>query len=230
MKFSHIRPRWLQRAKPQWLLLAAALAVALALVASASWMRPSGSGLERLLASAMQRGVITGHSEDGTFYRLHVRAAVLDRDKDHYHHLTEPRAAWAFERTDEEEKLELRLRAPVGELDSKAQKLFLPQTFEIRIADMSDDDMSDNGISDGGMSDKDNAEPLADETWVLRSARGTILLRDNHLASDAPAHASNASTEIRSQRMEWDHGARRLIFRGQVESRWLPEQARRAAP
>ena len=204
------------RVKPQWLMLAAAALIGLALVASGDWLRSGGSSLERLLISAMQGGVITGHSEDGTFYRLQVREATLDKDQAHYHYLTEPRAAWGMARADEsedkdgEEKLALHLAAPVGELDSKAQILFLPQEFEVHLAD----------------ADKETADPL----WVLRSARGELSLRDNHLASEAPAYAKNASTEIRSERVEWEHDARRLIFRGNVESRWLPPDAAGAAP
>ena len=213
MRFLRIRlrPKRL-RLKPQWLMLAAAALIGLALVASGDWLRSGGGGLERLLISAMQGGVITGHSEDGTFYRLQVRQATLDKDKTHYHYLTEPRAVWGMARADEDDDdpLALHLAAPVGELDSKAQILFLPQAFEVRLAS----------------ADKTAAEPL----WVLRSARGTLLLRDTHLASDAPAHALNASTEIRSERVEWEHAARRLIFRGDVESRWLPPDGADAAP
>ena len=228
LKQQWLKQRWLKqrslkqrslkklRLKPQWLMLAAAALIGLALVASGDWLRSGGGGLERLLISAMQGGVITGHSEDGTFYRLQVRQATLDKDKAHYHYLTEPRAVWSMARADEdkdeteEDPLALHLAAPVGELDSKTQLLFLPQAFEVRLAS----------------ADKTAAEPL----WVLRSARGTLSLRDTHLASDAPAHASNASTEIRSQFVEWEHAARRLIFRGDVESRWLPPDGADAAP
>ena len=211
MRFLRIRDRLRRRIPPHWLLIAAAALVGLALLVSAGIMRAPHNPLTDALVSAMQSGRITGHSEDGTFYSMQVRRAVLHEDNAHYHYLTEPRATWAFQRTDAE-PLEFRLRAPVGELDSKAQILLLPQAFEIRLADSNDSADAD-------------ADADTDDGWLLRSARATILLRTTELTSDAPAQVTSARTTIRSERVELNHRDRQLIFQGHVESRWLPPDA-----